>query len=76
MSDLVDKVRWLTVHDEVAQRIGSAGRELAEMATLEKELERSVHTVTAALRSSSHAAGLPMKGPAIGHEAEQSASKD
>ncbi len=56
LSDLVDKIRWLKLHDEVAQRIGSAGRELAETATLETELKQAVHTITAALRSSAYAA--------------------
>jgi hypothetical protein len=66
MSDLVDKVRWLTIHDEVARRIGNEGRELAEAATLERELEQSVHSITAALRSSTYVTGLPAIDRAAG----------
>jgi hypothetical protein len=52
MSDLVEKIRWLREHDEVAQQIGRAGKVLAEAATIERELEGAVSTIAAALRHS------------------------
>ena len=50
MSDLVDKVRWLRAHDDLARRIGEAGRELAETATYEREVNLSSAAITAAMQ--------------------------
>jgi hypothetical protein len=50
MSDLLDKVRWLTRNDSAAQRIGQAGLALAERLTYERELGRSEKVITAAFR--------------------------
>lgn len=50
MSDLLDKVRWLNRNDTVAREIGERGRLLAENMTIERELGRSVATVSAAFR--------------------------
>jgi FkbM family methyltransferase len=50
MSDLLDKVRWLTRNDEFARNVGENGRALAEAMTIERELQRSVPVISAAFR--------------------------
>ena len=50
MSDLVDKVLWLSRNDEYARRIGCNGQQLGESLTLESELARSVPVISAAFR--------------------------
>jgi len=50
MSDLLDKVRWLTKHDKYAEAVALRGRELADSLTYERELRRSVPTIAAAFR--------------------------
>lgn len=46
MSDLVEKTRWLMEHDLDAQRIGKAGRALAESLTYESQLAAGANTVS------------------------------
>ena len=53
MSDLIEKIEWLHDHDDVAERIGSAGRDLAISMTDEKEIERSASVVATAIRAAS-----------------------
>ena len=50
MSDLVEKVQWLTVHDNTARAIGRNGCLLAESLDYAGELERAVPVIGAALR--------------------------
>jgi SAM-dependent methyltransferase len=47
MSDLVDKVRWLTSHDESARIIGDAGSDLARSLEYQVEMRSAVTAVTA-----------------------------
>jgi hypothetical protein len=51
MSDLIEKVQWVTSHDDEACRIGQAGRGLALRMTLGSEARRMVDTVAAAIQS-------------------------
>jgi hypothetical protein len=51
MNDLVDKVLWLRANDNVARRIGAAGRDLAETLTGEQEIVRSAPVFAAAMRA-------------------------
>ena len=57
MSDLPEKVRWLRENDVAAQKIGEAGRCLAEGLTYEREIARAAPTVAAAMKD---AAGEPV----------------
>jgi hypothetical protein len=50
LTDLADKVAWLRRHDNVAQAIGEAGRQLAMTLSYERELDRAVPVITAALK--------------------------
>ena len=50
MSDLVEKVQWLQIHDDAARRIGERGRMLAESLDYSGELECAGRTISAALR--------------------------
>jgi Glycosyl transferase family 90 len=50
MSDLIDKVGWLSRNDAVAQRIGLGGSALAEHLTYEREIGRSAAVVGSAFR--------------------------
>jgi hypothetical protein len=50
MSDLADKIRWLVRNPSTAQRIGQHGREFADAATYEREIERAVPVISAAFR--------------------------
>ena len=50
MSDLMSKISWLIKNDGEAQRIGRAGLALAEHLTYEREIDRSVPTISAAFR--------------------------
>ena len=50
MSDLMSKISWLIKNDSEAQRIGRAGLALAEHLTYEREIGRSVPTISAAFR--------------------------
>jgi hypothetical protein len=47
LSDLIEKIDWLTQNDLCARTIGQAGRRLADRLTYEREVERSVHTIGA-----------------------------
>ncbi len=49
-SDLLEKIRWLERHDDFARKVGQAGLALAERLTYDRELQRSVPTISAALR--------------------------
>jgi hypothetical protein len=61
MSDLIDKITWLSKHDNVAQRIGESGLALAEHLTYEREVARSAAVVASAFR---HFNGRPgLAGP-------------
>jgi hypothetical protein len=51
MFDLIEKARWLLAHDSVAERIGAAGRVLADMMTYEVEMRAAVPTIAAAIAS-------------------------
>jgi Glycosyl transferase family 90 len=51
MSDLVDKVRWLRDHDDLAHAIGEQGQALALSMDYEGELKRAGRTITAALHN-------------------------
>jgi hypothetical protein len=50
MSDLVDKIRWLTRNEPLSERIGKHGRELADELSFEREMDRGLLTISAALR--------------------------
>ena len=50
MSDLMSKISWLEKNDSEAERIGRAGLALAEQLTYEREIDRSVLTISAAFR--------------------------
>ena len=51
MTDLMEKVEWLKGHDDAAERIGLAGRALAESMTFEAEMAQSANRLATALRS-------------------------
>jgi hypothetical protein len=51
MFDLIEKARWLLAHDGVAERIGAAGRALADTMTYEVEVRAAVSTIAAAIAS-------------------------
>jgi len=51
MGDLVEKVVWLRAHDEVARRIGEAGRDLAEALTGEQEILAAASVFAVAMRA-------------------------
>jgi hypothetical protein len=51
MDDLVEKIDWLTNHDEAASRIGSAGRSLAESLGYTSEVNAGAATIGKVLRS-------------------------
>ncbi len=48
LSDLLSKIEYLRMHDELAREIGRRGRELALDMTCAREVERSLPTVEAA----------------------------
>jgi hypothetical protein len=50
MTDLVDKVTWLRTNDDVARKIGEAGRQLAESLD-QREIARTVPVIAAAIRA-------------------------
>ena len=50
MWDLIDKIKWLRLHDSAARMIGQRGFELAEELSYERELSRSVPVVSSAFR--------------------------
>jgi hypothetical protein len=50
LSDLVEKVNWLRLHDSAARKIGTRGRMLAESLDYDAELAASVEVITAAFR--------------------------
>jgi SAM-dependent methyltransferase len=50
MSDLVDKIRWLTHNNAVAEKIGQRGWQLADEMTYEREIARAVPVISAAFR--------------------------
>jgi spore maturation protein CgeB len=49
MSDLVDKVDWLLVHDEEARKIGENGAKLARKLSYEQELDKAFMNINKAL---------------------------
>jgi hypothetical protein len=49
MSDLVEKVEWLRVHDDAAREIGKRGRVLAESLDYQSQLKSAGRTIVAAL---------------------------
>ncbi len=51
MSDLIEKVEWITGHDDQARRIGQAGRAFALRMTLGTEAQCMVNTVATAMKS-------------------------
>lgn len=51
MTDLIEKVTWLRANDEVARKIGDAGRELAEAMTEPQEIVRAAPVIAAAIRT-------------------------
>ena len=57
MSDLFDKVSWLRRNDETAEAIGRRGQQLAERLSYERELDRSVPVISAAVSYFSGRAG-------------------
>jgi hypothetical protein len=52
MSDLVEKTKWLIAHDDDAQRIGAAGRDLALSMTFEHEVHAAAVEMAAWMRRS------------------------
>jgi hypothetical protein len=58
MSDLMDKIGWLSRNDTIAQRIGQGGLALAEHLTYEREITRSAAVVSSAFRRFSGGTGL------------------
>ncbi|QWD62304.1 glycosyl transferase family 90 [Polynucleobacter sp. MWH-UH25E] len=50
LSDLVDKVHWLIAHDDEAQKIGLAGKELALSLSYESELKNTILKINKALK--------------------------
>lgn len=48
MSDLDEKILWLREHDEAAERIGAAGKELALSLDYEGEMKKAVEVIDAA----------------------------
>lgn len=69
MTDLVEKVIWLRDHDDAAQKIGEAGRALAE-ALDQREIERTVPIIATAMRA---AGGRPLVDPRFGPGAPDNA---
>jgi len=57
MSDLDEKLLWLREHDEQAERIGAAGRELALSLDYEEEIKNSVGVIDAAFSHPFHPRG-------------------
>ena len=51
MADLTEKVAWLRTNDQLARRIGEAGRKLAEALTSEQELSGVTSVIVAAIRT-------------------------
>ena len=51
MEDLADKVLWLRSNDDVARRIGAAGRDLADSLTDPREIAGSAAVFAAAIRA-------------------------
>jgi len=54
MSDLDDKILWLREHDEQAERIGAAGRDLALSLNYEEEMKKAVEVIGSAFSRPSH----------------------
>ena len=50
ISDLADKVKWLSRNDSVAEAIGRRGRELADRLTYTREMTRSIPVISGAFR--------------------------
>jgi hypothetical protein len=50
LSDLIEKIDWLTQNDQYAREIGQAGRSLADRLTYDREVERSARTIAAAFK--------------------------
>jgi hypothetical protein len=69
MADLVEKVNWLRGNDEAAQRIGEAGRALAESLD-EREIHLAAPVIAAAIRAE---AGAPLIDLRFGERAPDNA---
>ena len=50
LSDLIEKIDWLTRNDRYAREVGQAGRRLADRLTYGREIERGVKTIAAGFR--------------------------
>lgn len=58
MSDLMEKIGWLSRNDVVAERIGQGGLALAEHLSYQREIGRSAAVVGAAFRHFNGRPGL------------------
>jgi hypothetical protein len=61
MADIVENVEWLRRNDDVARRIGDAGRELGEALTEERELWNAAPVIAAAIRTAARKPIIDLK---------------